>query len=192
MGKKKEALPVPTIVIIDFKNRNDVSKAIKDLGDHQRSIQELEIETDKQIAELTESLSKKKYPLNEKINVLAHSIKHYSDTNREELFPELKTFDFLTGKISYRNGKLSVTTKLTGKFLQKLFGASNSKLNISFKILTILCEKIYLKIGFDIDKSKILDSKENIDAAKKLGYEVETGKERFYIKPFETEKEVEL
>lgn len=170
-----------------YGSKQELEAAIKKLGDLNREKKRIETETNDQIAVLQQDLATKVQPFDQQIKDIASGIKFYCDENRKELFGEEKTASLLTGSVSYRKGKDSVDGKGLKNTVEKIM--TGKKLLVAFNNLVLKFSKVFLNLEFSVNKNQILKYPK---VAKKLGFKIKAGEERFYVKPAEVDAEIEV
>lgn len=170
-----------------YASKHELEEAIKKLGDLNREKKRLETETNDEIAKLQQSLAETVQPYDEQIKHIASGIKFYCDQNRKAIFGEEKTANFLTGSVSYRKGKDSVDGKGLKNTVEKIM--NGKKLLVAFNNLVLKFSKVFLNLEYSVNKNQILKYP---TVAKKLGFKIKPGEERFYVKPAEVDAEIEV
>ncbi|MCE9500898.1 MAG: host-nuclease inhibitor Gam family protein [Leptospira sp.] len=185
MAVKKETKNL--VEIIPLKNQTALVDAIAELGSVQREKENLVAGANKKMGDIQTQLQADVSPLDAKITSIAAQIKHFSDNNREELYPDgTKTRKLPTGSLQYRTIPAAVKTKLTQKITEKIL--VNAKLLDMFNKFVEKCGKIFFRVKLELNKEAVLADP---SGAKKLGIEIGEESERFYIKPSEIEAEIE-
>lgn len=185
MAKEK----IKTISVIPFSEPQDMKNSVGRIGELQRMKAELKTNCDSAIAKLKEELSESVKPLDEEITILSHSVKLYSDTNRNQIFDEKKkSLDFPQGKISYRQKPDSVPVKTSKKLVEEIL-TRNELLDYREKVLKKFAS-VFLRVDLELDKENILRSP--ADALLKTGIEIAEGGEIFTIEAANSTAELEV
>ncbi|MBN8222968.1 MAG: host-nuclease inhibitor Gam family protein [Spirochaetes bacterium] len=170
-----------------YQSKGELESAVKMLGDLNREKKRLETEANDKIAVIQSELAEKVAPYDAQIEHVANGIKFYCDSNREALFGKEKTATLITGSVSYRTLPASVS----GKGLKKTADGilERTGLMSAFEKLLARFGKVFMRIKYEVNKDAILADPKK---AKKLGYKIDEGAERFYVKPAEADAELEV
>jgi phage host-nuclease inhibitor protein Gam len=167
----------------------DLAGNLKRLGELQREKSGLQSSVDEKISILQEELAKALDPIDAEIRLISLSIKQYMDRNRQKHFTtDKKTLNLETGDLSYRRSGLSVKTKSSQKLIENIL-EKNNLLNVRDSFVKKM-SRVFLRAKLELDKEAIL--KDPKKAVELTGVEIDEGLERFYLKPYSTNVEMEI
>ncbi|MBP9890052.1 MAG: host-nuclease inhibitor Gam family protein [Leptospiraceae bacterium] len=189
MAKKKDTqTPIQEkIEPIEFLNNEELTSAIKKISDLQKERDTISSEINAKIQELQEELTNKVAPIEKEIKLLGYSMRVYCDKRKDLFFKEKKTWSLATGDLQYRKSPDAVESNSTKKLVDSIL-KKNNMLEASEKFSKKLA-KIYLTMDIKLDKQAI--QKDPKKAKEVTGVGLVEGQERFHIKPYETNLEIE-
>jgi phage host-nuclease inhibitor protein Gam len=186
--KNKKGSNQPEITPVSLYSREELSAAIKKIGDLQRQKSELANPINDRIQELQQELETAISPIDREIQELAYGIKNFVDANKSDIIgSERKSAKLTTGTVAYRTKQPKVLTRNTEKLHNELL--EKSGLLKSFVAFVKKLSKAFLRVKLELDKDAALASPAE---ARALGIEIEEGVERFYIKPDTVDEEIEV
>ncbi|EKO34451.1 host-nuclease inhibitor Gam family protein [Leptospira santarosai] len=193
MSKSKNSLNKTNLTDLPnnhYKNRMDITQAIKQLGEIKRERDGVKNKVDDQISKILSDLQNEISPLDLKIQYIVSGIRFYVDRHPEELFPdpEYKTCKLTTGTLKFRKVPYSVKTKGSVKFYEKIL--TQNDLLEKFNRIVSKLNGVYLRVRLELNKERILS--EPTKAIQKIGIQLNEESERLYIVPSETELEIEV
>lgn len=187
MAKAKDT-KTEVIVLFDY-TQDDIAPAIGRIAELNREKDSLESKANEKINAIQEALSADLKPLLDEIKKISLSVKQYVDKNRTKLFlDDAKTVKLETGDIAYRSGKPSVATNSTEKVINEILDR-NDLTDVKTKFDKKMA-KVYLRTKLELNKDAILENPD--EAFEKTGVGIKEGAERFYIKPYATNTEMEV
>jgi phage host-nuclease inhibitor protein Gam len=170
---------------------DEIAIALKEIGDLQQKKISLNAEANLELSEyqakitsIQEKFANRVNPLDEQIADLATAITAYANKNRKALLgkdEKNKSRKFSTGTIGYRKNPDSVTTKMTQKYLKTILDKNN--LTTAYDNFCKKLTKIFLKVKIELDKTTILQEKNQAKAKSLINVEIADDSETFYIKP---------
>ncbi|MBE7413391.1 MAG: host-nuclease inhibitor Gam family protein [Leptospiraceae bacterium] len=187
MKKKTDEtlVDLPTNV---YKDRADLTMAVASLGETKRERDRIKSETDDQISKLQTALAEQLKPFDAKIQHITAGITHFVAKHKSDLFSDSeRTCKLTSGVLQLRTIPESVKTKTSAKFIEKIL-TENGLLESFNKFLTKL-SGLFIRVKLELNKEQILADKQG--AKKKIGIEFNKESERLYIKPGETDAEIE-
>ncbi|MDR1889160.1 MAG: host-nuclease inhibitor Gam family protein [Zoogloeaceae bacterium] len=152
-------------------SRAETQTAIREYGDVQRELTRLETELNDAIAQLVDAQKESVDALKTKADGLLNGIQLWCETNRAEIVePGQKTANLLTGEVAWRQNPPSVSVKGEEAVVELL-----------------RAKKLYdfIRVIEKVNKEAILNNPEAVNGV--AGIKVITGKETFYVTPFEVE-----
>ncbi|GHU12776.1 host-nuclease inhibitor protein Gam [Betaproteobacteria bacterium] len=170
MTIKKTKAKRPALLNV-CQSRAETQTAIREYGDLTRELTRIETGLNDAIARLVEAEKERIDSLKEKANGLLNGIQLWCETNRAEILdPGQKTANLLTGEVAWRQNPPSVTVKGEEAVIELLRG-----------------KKLYdfIRVSEKVNKEAILNTPEAVVGI--AGIKVITGKETFYVTPFEIE-----
>ena len=186
MAKTKAKPPGIEPAVIN--DKLELERAIREIGDLQRKKNDIENSVNGQIQRMQEQLATEVAPLDERIQALAKGVQIFTDQHRAQLIaPDKKSVDLPTGTIAYRAKTPSVATRSTDKLIQSIL--ERADLAASTERFKAKLRKVFLRMKIELDKEGVLSSPK---AAEEYGIEVESGAERFYVKPNTIDTELEV
>ncbi|AVV50273.1 host-nuclease inhibitor Gam family protein [Leptospira santarosai] len=193
MSKSKNSLNKTNLTDLPnnhYKNRTDITQAIKQLGEIKRERDGVKNKVDDQISKILSDLQNEISPLDLKIQYIVSGIRFYVDRHPEEFFPdpEYKTCKLTTGTLKFRKVPYSVKTKGSVKFYEKIL--TQNDLLEKFNRIVSKLNGVYLRVRLELNKERILS--EPTKAIQKIGIQLNEESERLYIVPSETELEIEV
>jgi phage host-nuclease inhibitor protein Gam len=186
MAKKTKDVQesIPTLEIRSEVEANDFIKKISDLQKEKNQIKD---DYDLRISELQSDLAFEIEPIEKEIKTLTLSLKKFSDSKRTEFFKDSKTWSLPCGDLVYRKNPDSVDVKNSKNLIDKIL-TKNELLDFAEKA-KVKFSKVFLKMKLEVNKEAI---HENPKKAKELtGIGLSEGIERFTIKPYESNLEIE-
>ena len=152
-------------------SKAETQTAIREYGDVQRELTRVETELNDAIALLVEAQKERIDALKTRADGLLNGIQLWCETNRAEIVePGQKTANLLTGEVAWRQNPPSVTVKGEEAVIELL----RTKKLFDF-----------IRVSEKVNKEAILQTPEAVNGI--AGIKVITGKETFYVTPFEIE-----
>ncbi|EHQ08278.1 host-nuclease inhibitor Gam family protein [Leptonema illini] len=184
----KTKAKAPGIEPAAIHDKLELEKAIKEIGDLQRRKNDIENIYNGRIQELQEQLASEVAPVDQRIQALAKGVKVFADANRSQLIaPDKKSVDLPTGSIAYRAKTAAVATRSTDRLIQSILETAD--LVGATDRLRSKLRKVFLRLKLELDKEGVLADPES---AADFGIEIESGIERFYVKPNTIDTEMEV
>jgi len=184
MAKKKTS----SVTAVSIGSQLELTQAIQKIGDLYRTLNGIENDFNGRIQALQTALAEAATPIRDEIDALGLGVKAFADSNRTTLIPDKrKSLDLPTGTIAYREKPPRVSSTATAKFILTLLRKVD--LEAAVERFQKRLSKVFLRIKLELDKDSALASPAK---AKELGIEIESGVERFYIKPNTVELEHEV
>lgn len=171
MAKKPTRIKTDTHAI-RLQSRDDVERAIKQIGDLQRQLEQTAINQNNELAAITEKYAPKITALQEQIAPIQQAVQAWCESRRDELTQngKTKTGSFNTGDVQWRQRPPSVAIRGTESVIEAL------------KTHGLLR---FIRNKEEINKEAMLNEPEL--AATIAGVSIKTGVEDFIITPFEQE-----
>jgi phage host-nuclease inhibitor protein Gam len=156
---------------VSCQSKDDLIACVARYGEIQRNKARLKANTDDQIAKLQEALGKDCEPLDAQLKEYERAIASFAEANRDALTNggKVKTCDFTTGQIGWRQRPPSVTVRAADLVIETL-----KKLGLSK----------FVRVKEEVNKDAVLESPD--EARGIAGLSINKGIEDFYIVPAET------
>ena len=168
---------------------SEIPNAISEIGNLQRDRVAIVSKYDTQISDLQNELAEQTEEIDKKIKKLSLSVKKYFDSNKTKYIKEdTKTVRLQTGDVSYRKGKPSVKTKSSQKLIDSIL--EKNELSQTRDKFEKKMKSVFIRTKLELNKEAILESQQT--AIVVTGVEIDEGSERFYIKPYNSNTELEL
>lgn len=182
---KQESTESIAVLVID--SELEANEFIKKISELQKQKTQNKIDTDLKIAELQEKLANTVELIDKEIKSLTIALKNFSDSNKEVLFKNSKTLSLPCGDLLYRKNKDLVDTKNSKKTVESIL-KKNNMFEFSEKVKAKF-SKVFLRMKLELDKEAVHAN--SVKAKEVTGIKITEGVERFTIKPYETEIEIE-
>lgn len=160
------ALPIP-------QTDGEAREAIREIGDLNRQALRMQAEMNDRIAELQERYGAEVAPINERSRALTDGLQMFCDVNRERLTRggKVKSFEFATGKVSWRLRPAKVSLKKIEDVIERIKAAG-------------LGDR-FLRVKEEVNKDAMLEDR--VIASSIKGVTIGSNGEDFIVEPFETD-----
>ncbi len=173
--------------IIEYKDNEEVAKAISRIGQLQREKTSIKTEIDEAISKLQTELAEKLAPIDQEISQITQSLYAWCELRKQHFFVKNKSYELPTGALAYRQNPPSVSGNVTKKKIEEIL--KRNSLTEVVKKFELKLAKVFLRMKLEVNKEAILQDPKKAKLITGLNVEA---KEIFYVKPKETNIEVIL